>query len=40
MLTHYPERRLGAAVLWVGTKSLYANTGDPVQDALAGWVTP
>jgi glyoxylase-like metal-dependent hydrolase (beta-lactamase superfamily II) len=40
MLARYPERRLGAAVLWVGTKSLYANTGDPVQDALAGWVTP
>jgi len=39
MLARYPERRLGAAVLWVGTKSLYANTGDPVQDALAGWVT-
>jgi glyoxylase-like metal-dependent hydrolase (beta-lactamase superfamily II) len=40
MLAHYPDRRLGAAVLWVGTKSLYANTGDPVQDALAGWTTP
>jgi glyoxylase-like metal-dependent hydrolase (beta-lactamase superfamily II) len=40
MLAGYPERRLGAAVLWVGTKSLYSNTGDPVQDALAGWVTP
>jgi glyoxylase-like metal-dependent hydrolase (beta-lactamase superfamily II) len=40
MLARYPERRLGAAVLWVGTKSLYARTGDPVQDALAGWVTP
>jgi hypothetical protein len=40
MLAHYPDRRLGAAALWVGTKSLYANTGDPVQDALAGWTTP
>jgi glyoxylase-like metal-dependent hydrolase (beta-lactamase superfamily II) len=40
MLARYPERRLGAAVLWVGTKSLYAHTGDPIQDALAGWVTP
>jgi glyoxylase-like metal-dependent hydrolase (beta-lactamase superfamily II) len=40
MLGLYPERHLGAAVLWVGTTSLYANTGDPVQDALAGWVTP
>jgi glyoxylase-like metal-dependent hydrolase (beta-lactamase superfamily II) len=40
MLGQYPERRLGAAVLWVGTKSLYANTGDRVQDALAGWATP
>jgi glyoxylase-like metal-dependent hydrolase (beta-lactamase superfamily II) len=39
MLARYPERRLGAAVLWVGAKTLYANTGDPVQDALAGWVT-
>jgi glyoxylase-like metal-dependent hydrolase (beta-lactamase superfamily II) len=40
MLARYPERRLGAAVLWVGTNSLYANTGDPVQDALTGWSTP
>jgi glyoxylase-like metal-dependent hydrolase (beta-lactamase superfamily II) len=40
MIARYPERHLGAAVLWVGTKSLYAKTGDPVQDALAGWVTP
>jgi hypothetical protein len=40
MLARYPERRLGATVLWAGTNSLYANTGDPLQDALAGWVTP
>jgi len=40
MLARYPERRLGAAVLWVGANSLYANTGDPVQDALTGWSTP
>ena len=40
MLARYPGRRLGGSVLWVGAKSLYANTGDRVQDALAGWVTP
>jgi hypothetical protein len=35
-----PARRLGATVLWAGTTSLYANTGDPVQDSLTGWATP
>jgi hypothetical protein len=40
MLARYPERRQGATVLWAGTNSLYAGTGDPLQDALTGWVTP
>jgi pimeloyl-ACP methyl ester carboxylesterase len=40
MLQRYPDRRLGATILWAGTSALYADTGNPLQDALAGWFNP
>jgi len=40
MLNRYPDRRLGATVLWAGTSALYRRSGDAGQDAVAGWFQP
>jgi glyoxylase-like metal-dependent hydrolase (beta-lactamase superfamily II) len=40
MLERYPNRRLGATILWAGTSALYRHSGDVTQDSLAGWFQP
>jgi len=40
MLNRYPDRPLGATVLWAGTSALYRHSGDAGQDAIAGWFQP
>ena len=37
MIARHPERRLGATTLWAGASALYANSGDAMEDSLAGW---
>lgn len=37
MLERFPDRRLGATILWAGARALYAHSGDPLADAIAAW---
>ena len=40
MLERYPNRHLGATILWAGANALYAHTGSEAQDSLGGWFQP
>jgi glyoxylase-like metal-dependent hydrolase (beta-lactamase superfamily II) len=44
MLKRWPDRHLGAAILWAGTDAIYASRGREVSDVLAdslnGWFAP
>jgi glyoxylase-like metal-dependent hydrolase (beta-lactamase superfamily II) len=37
MIERHPDRRMGATILWIGAKGLYAHSGDPVKDRVGSF---